>query len=130
MVVRVKDLMTENVVTIDAMSPLIDAVKLMLEKNIRAVVILPRKDSDAFGILTFKDVAEKIVAGDENIEMLNVFDLMSTPCINVRADLNVKYAAKLMTERHLSRLIVTEGNKLLGIISQTDLVKSLIRKNT
>jgi CBS domain-containing protein len=122
--------MTENVITIDAMAPLIDAVKLMLEKNIRAVVILPRKDSDGFGILTFKDVAEKIVAGDENIEMLNVFDLMSTPCINVRADLGIKYAAKLMTERHLSRLIVTEGNTLLGIISQTDLVKSLIKKDT
>ena len=128
MVVRVKDLMTENVITIDPMAPLLDAVKLMLEKDIRAIIILPKTDSDAFGILTFKDVAKKIVAGNENIKMLNVFDIMSMPCINVRADLDIKYAAKLMTERHLSRVIVTEGNKLLGIISQSDLVKSILKK--
>ncbi len=125
MSVQVKDLMVTNVITIDAMAPLMDAMNFMLEKNVKSLIILPRKESDAFGILTFSDIAKKVIAGEEQIEMLNVFDAMSKPCYNVHQHLDIKYAAKKMADIGVSRLLVTEGNSLLGIISLTDLVKSL-----
>jgi CBS domain-containing protein len=130
MVIKVKDVMVRDVVTVDVMTPLVDALDLMLEKSIKSLVILPRHDSDAFGILSFTDIARKVLAGDEQIEMLNVYDVMNKPCYNVHVDLDIKYAAKKMTDLNISRLLVTEGNTLLGVISLTDLVRSLVKKES
>lgn len=130
MVIKVKDVMIRDVVTVEAMTPLVDALDLMLEKSIKSLVILPRHDTDAFGILSFTDIARKVLAGDEQIEMLNVYDVMNKPCYNVHVDLDIKYAAKKMTDLNISRLLVTEGNTLLGVISLTDLVRSLVKKKS
>lgn len=127
--VKVKDVMVREVVTVDAMSPLLEALEIMVEKSVKSIVVLPRSESDAFGILTLTDIAKKVIAGEEQIGMLHVYDVMSKPCYNVHADLDIKYAAKKMTDINISRLLVTEGNKLLGIISLTDLVMSLVKKN-
>ncbi len=128
MTVRVKDLMVKDVVTIDGMAPLKEAINLMFEKSVKALIILPRKETDTFAILTFTDIAKKVAAGEEQIDMLNVFDLMSKPCYGVNGDLDIKHAAAMMTKLNISRIIVTDDNKLIGIISITDLVKSLIKR--
>lgn len=130
MVVKVKDVMVSDVITVEAMTPLVDALNLMFEKSVKSLVILPRSDHDAFGILTFQDIARKVIAGNEQVEILNVFDLMSKPCYNVHEELDIKYAAKKMTDIGISRLLVTKGNTLVGIVSLTDLVKSLVKEKS
>lgn len=125
---KVKDVMKKDVVTIEGSAPLLDAVNLMLKRSVKSLIIPPRSESDAFGILTFTDIARKVIAGDERLEMLNVFDIMTKPCYGVHADLDIRYAAKMMTSLGISRAIVTDGKKLFGIISMTDLVRSLINK--
>ncbi|MFQ5433003.1 MAG: CBS domain-containing protein [Nitrospinota bacterium] len=130
MVVKVKDVMVNDVVTVDAMAPLVDALELMFAKSVKSLVILPRNEHDAFGILTFRDIARKVIAGNEQIDMLNVFDLMNKPCYNVHEELDIRYAAKKMTDMSVSRLLVTRGNTLVGIVSLTDLVKSLVKNNS
>ena len=126
MVVKVKDVMVRDVITVDAMVPLVKALELMFEKSVKSLVILPRNESDAFGMLTFRDIARKVIAGNEQIDMLNVFDLMNKPCYNVHEELDIRYAAKKMTDIGVSRLLVTKGNTLVGVVSLTDLVKSLV----
>lgn len=127
MVVKVKDVMVRDVITVDAMVPLVKALELMFEKSVKSLVILPRNESDAFGMLTFRDIARKVIAGNEQIDMLNVFDLMNKPCYNVHEELDIRYAAKKMTDIGVSRLLVTKGNTLVGVVSLTDLVKSLVK---
>lgn len=124
--IQVKDLMITDVVTIEATAPLLDALKLMVERKVKSVVIPPKASSDAYAILTFTDIAKKALAADERIEMLNVYDLMTKPAISVHQDWNIKYAARLLTNVNISRAIVMDGDKLVGIISLTDLVKSLV----
>ncbi|MEE8484715.1 MAG: CBS domain-containing protein [Nitrospinota bacterium] len=128
MTVRVKDLMVADVVTIDGMAPLKEAIDLMFEKSVKALIIPPRKETDTFSILTFTDIAKKVAAGEEQIDMLNVYDLMSKPCYGVNGDMDIKHAATMMTKLNISRIIVVEDKKLIGIISITDLVKSLIKR--
>jgi len=130
MIVKVKDVMVSEVTTVDAMTPLVEALERMFAKSVKSLVILPRNENDAFGILTFQDIARKVIAGNEQIEILNVFDLMSKPCYNVHENLDIRYAAKKMTDIGVSRLLVTKGNTLVGIVSLTDLVKSLVKKKS
>jgi predicted transcriptional regulator len=98
----------------------------MTDKNVKSLVIVPQNESDAFGILTFSDIAKEIIAkDDQQIDMLNVYDIMSKPCYGVCEDLDIKYAARMMTNINVSRMIVNDGATLKGIVSLTDLVKSL-----
>ncbi|HEB72649.1 MAG TPA: CBS domain-containing protein [Nitrospirae bacterium] len=130
MVVKVKDVMIENVVTIDAMATMTKALDLMMDKNVKSLVVPPKNESDAFGILTFSDIAKQIIAkDDQQVEMLNVYDIMSKPCYSVGEELDIKYAAAMMTNINVSRMIVIDGSTLKGIVSLTDLVKSLAAKN-
>lgn len=128
MSVKVKDVMNPDVVTIEATAPLMDALELMFEKSVKSLIIPPRDESDAFGILTLTDIAKKAIARDERLEMLNVYDLMSKPCIGVNEDLGVRLAAKLLTDFNISRAVVTDGKSLRGIVSITDLVRSMLKK--
>lgn len=131
MATTVRDVMVTDVVTVDGMARLMDALDLMLEKNVKSLVIPPRNENDAYGILTFSDIAKEVIAGDsQQLEMLNVFDVMSKPCFSVEPDLAIKYAARMLTRLCVSRMIVIENGKLAGIVSLTDLVKSLRREKT
>jgi len=126
--VRVRDVMIRDVVTIDGAAPLMEGLELMMERSVKSIVIPPKADGDAFGILTFTDIARKVIADDERLEMLNIFDVMTKPCITVAESLDIRFAARMMTSLGLSRLIVTDGKSLQGIVSMTDLVRSLVRK--
>jgi predicted transcriptional regulator len=126
--VRVRDVMIRDVVTIDGAAPLMEGLELMKKRSVKSLVILPKTDGDAFGILTFTDIARKVIAADERLEMLNIFDVMTKPCITVAESLDIRFAAKLMTSLGLSRLIVTDANSLQGIVSMTDMVRSLVSK--
>jgi len=131
LVVKVKDVMIKNVVTIDAMATMTKALDLMMDKNVKSLVIPPKNESDAFGILTFSDIAKQIIAkDDQQVGMLNVYDIMSKPCYSVGEELDIKYAAAMMTNINVSRMIVIDGSTLKGIVSLTDLVKSLAAKNS
>ena len=125
---RVRDVMIRDVVTIDGAAPLLDGLELMMKRSVKSLVIPPKSDGDAFGILTFTDIARKVIAADERLEMLNIFDVMTKPCITVAESLEIRFAARMMTSLGLSRLIVTDGKTLQGIVSMTDLVRSLVRK--
>lgn len=129
MVVKVKDVMIKDVVTINGMATIMEALQMMMDSNVKSLVIAPRNESDAFGILTFSDIAKEIIAkDDQQMEMLNVYDIMSKPCYSVGEELDIKYAARMMTTMNISRMIVNEGSTLKGIVSLTDLVKSLAAK--
>ncbi|MBF0292435.1 MAG: CBS domain-containing protein [Nitrospinae bacterium] len=126
--VRVRDVMIRDVVTIDGAAPLMEGLDLMIKRSVKSLVIPPKADGDAFGILTFTDIARKVIAADERLEMLNIFDVMTKPCITVAESLDIRFAARMMTTLSLSRLIVTDGKTLQGIVSMTDLVRSLVSK--
>ncbi len=125
----VRDVMAADVVTIDAGALLLEALQLMIDKDVKSLVVNPRHEHDAYGILTFTDIAAKAVAADERLEMLNVYDLMTKPAVSVDQQWEIRYAARMLTDLKISRAIVKEGPALLGIVSLTDLVKGALDKH-
>jgi len=101
-------------------------LKKMKEFKIKSVIVEKHGPSGAYGILTFKNILQAIVAEDGDMELLSVYDLANTPAISVSSKMDVKYAAKMMVNSSIKRLLVIDDNEILGIISMTDIVEIII----
>jgi CBS domain-containing protein len=119
---KVADIMTREVVTIHNSAPVAEVAKLMQQRNIYAVIVLPSYELDAYGIVTLEDVVGKVIAFGRNPKRLRVFEIMTKPCIVLNPDLGVEYAARLLTDNHLHSAPVIQST-LLGILSITDILK-------
>lgn len=122
----VEELMKKNVTTIKPYATLKEALKLMKEKNLKVLIVDKNSPSDAYGIITNTQILKAIVAEDGDIELLNVYDLYNKPAFSVSAKIDVKYAAKIMIDHNIKRVVVTDNNELLGVLSITDLTNYLM----
>ena len=119
---RARDIMTTDVVTISGSATVADAVKVMKDKGLRALIVEPRSDRDPYGIITETDIIYKVAAYGNDPKKMRVFEIMTKPCITVQPDLGVEYVARLFANTRTRRAPVIEG-KLLGIISVSDILK-------
>lgn len=118
---KAKDIMTEDVATIRSSATVAEAIKLLRLKELHALIVEPRDESDAYGIVTSVDIASKVVADGKNPKDVRVFEIMSKPCIVVNPDLAVEYVARLLTKAGILRAPVIQG-EVLGIVSLTDIL--------
>ena len=123
---RVQDIMQQKVHTIGKRETLTAAAKKMIELKASSFVIEPHDESDAFGIITRKDMVEALLMHDEEDLAYTVEDVMSKPAITVGPNLSIGNCLKMMRMVGSRRLPVVEGTKLIGIISNTDIFRSLV----
>ncbi len=110
----VEQLMKKNVTTIKPYATLKEALQLMKEKNLKSLVVEKNSPSDAYGLITNTQILKAIVAEDGDIELLNVYDLYKKPAFSVSSKIDVKYAAKIMIEHNIKRVVVTKDNTPIG----------------
>jgi CBS domain-containing protein len=124
----VEEVMTpkKKLVVVSPMAPVREALTLMKKHSIRSVIVDKSKPDSAYGLLTFKNILQSIVAEDGDIDLLNVYDIASIPAISVSAKLNVKYAARMMVKSSIKRLLVLDENELKGILTMTDIIGILM----
>jgi len=101
-----------------------EAVKLMAEKNVGALVVM--EDDKIVGLVTERDYARKIVLMDRTSKATSVRDVMTSPVICVRPEQTNEECMALMTERRFRHLPVIAQGRLAGIVSIGDLVKDKI----
>lgn len=112
------------VFTVGADDSVYDAIKLMAEKGIGALVVT---DGDSIaGIVTERDYARKVVLMDRSSKATPVRDIMSKAVRFVRPDQTTDDCMALMTERRMRHLPVIENERLIGMVSIGDLVKNII----
>lgn len=114
----------QTVYTILAEDSVYNAIKLMAEKQIGALVV---KEGDAIvGIITERDYARKVVLMDRSSKVTPVREIMSPHVRFVRLDQTTDECMALMTERRMRHLPVIDQEKLVGMVSIGDLVKNII----
>jgi CBS domain-containing protein/uncharacterized protein YbjQ (UPF0145 family) len=118
---KAEDIMTKDVITIRGSASVAEAVRLMKEKNLRALVVDRRYDNDAYGMVSETDIVYKVIAYGKDPKQVRVYEIMSKPCIVVNPELSVEYVARLFANTGIRRAPVIQG-KLLGIISITDIL--------
>ena len=120
--ITVKDVMTKSVITVDSAITVNEAAKLMEDVKVGAIIVM--ENNTPVGIITDRDFAVKIVAHAYQITT-PVKQIMSSPLIAIDPDESVWMIADLMYTRGIRKLPVIEDDKVIGIVTATDLVKHL-----
>jgi CBS domain-containing protein len=113
-----------TVFTISIDDSVYDAIKLMAEKGIGALIVTD--GGNIAGIITERDYARKVVLMERSSKATPVRDIMSKAVRFVRPDQTTDDCMALMTERRMRHLPVIEDEKLVGMVSIGDLVKNII----
>jgi CBS domain-containing protein len=120
--IKAEEIMTKEVVTIRGSGTVAEAVKLMKDKGLRALIVEPRYPDDPYGIVSETDIVYKVAAYGHDPKKMRVYELMTKPCIVVNPELGAEYVARLFANTGIHRAPVIKGGKLLGIISISDIL--------
>jgi len=116
----VKDIMTKSVVSIDAATTITDAAKMMEDAEIGAIVVT--ENNTPVGLITDRDFAIKVVA-HAYPRTTPVKMIMSSPLYSISPDESVRMIADFMYTRGIRKLPVIDNDKVIGIVTATDLVR-------
>ena len=105
-------------------APVIDAIRLMAEKRIGAVVVM--QGGRLVGILSERDYARKIVLQGRSSKDTPVRDIMTCDVISVGLNDTADHCMQLVTDKRIRHLPVLDGDHVLGVVSIGDLVKAVI----
>ncbi|MGB3492201.1 MAG: CBS domain-containing protein [Elainellaceae cyanobacterium] len=122
MMMRARDIMTRDVVTISGSATVAEAVEIMKTQSLRSLIVDRRSVADPYGIVTETDIIYKVAAYGHNPSAMRVYEIMTKPCVVVNPDLGVEYVARLFAQTGIRRAPVIEG-ELMGIISITDILR-------
>jgi len=123
---QVRDIMQKNVIAIQEDKSALDAAKLISEKDISFLVIV--KDDKPIGVITERDFVRKIAAQDKQASLIPLSEIMSYKFRWVEPSTEIEDAVQKMLNHNIRRLIVLEDEKLVGVITQTDLADFLRSK--
>lgn len=133
MKLKVKDMYTRDVVTVDPETSAPAAGKLMGEKNIRRLPVV--KDGKLVGIVTLSDLmraapspATSLSVWEINylVDKIKVKEIMSKTVHTVSPDDNLRAAARLMLEHKIGGLPVVEDGRVVGILTESDVFRTMI----
>ena len=117
--IRVKNIMSKGVLSVDAEMNVNEAAKMMEDGKVGAIIVM--ENNSPVGIITDRDFAVKIVAHAYPITT-SVKKIMSTPLIGVDPEESVWTVADLMYTRKVRKIPVIEEDKVIGIVTATDLI--------
>lgn len=121
---KLKDVDHQQVHTIGPDEMVLDALRLMAEKNIGALPVV--QNGVVVGVVSERDYARKVILKGRSSVGTPISVIMSSPVITVDSTQGVEACMALMTDRHLRHLPVVDNGQLLGLLSIGDLVKEAI----
>ena len=122
-VISVRDIMTVNVKTAHTDAAIIEVIRKMTKFEVGSIVVIDSAKRPV-GIVTERDILRRVVEPRLPVDIVRALEIMSSPLISVSPDLSVEQAAKLMSDKRIKKLPVVEGNKLVGIVTSMDLVRT------
>lgn len=110
--------------TISPEASVLDALKLMADKDIGALVVL--ENDDVVGIISERDYSRKVILQGRSSKETFVKEVMTEEVVCVRPSQSVTISMALMTDKRIRHLPVLDEGKLVGVISIGDVVKAII----
>jgi len=123
MSLQVKDVMVKNLITVEAEDTVKKAAELMDKHDIGCLIVI--NYSNPIGIVTERDMLKKVILERRDPGKLKVGNIMSAPLITSHPTAEVRDAVRLMNERRIKKLPVMEDGNLIGLVSLTDVMRSL-----
>jgi len=118
----VSDIMKE-LVTIESSMSVKEAAEKMLEKGIGSIVVTD--DDKPVGIVTKSDLLGRVIVECRDPRECKIGDIMSSPLISINKDTPILDAMRELRHRKVRRLLVSDGEKLVGIVSEYDMINAV-----
>lgn len=117
---KVHEWMMDLVVFIDPDVTVFDALAIMRRRYIQSLIVR-KTDRNPFGILTSRDITDKIIAMERNPRDVLVKDIMTTPLITVSPDMSLQECATIMRDHRIHHLPVqNDKGEIIGMIAAAD----------
>jgi CBS domain-containing protein len=116
--------MTRALISVNLTTTSFQIAKMMEQGGIGAIIV--KENENPVGIVTDRDFATRIAANNLSFET-PAEKIMSSPLITINHDSTISGAAEMMNSKKIRKLAVTENNKIIGIITSTDLVNQLAK---
>jgi len=118
---KVRDVMTREVISVDENSTVKEAVEIMNEFQIGSLLVLQK--GKAIGIVTERDFLRRVIAGAKDVMNIKMKGIMTTPLVIAAPDMDLDQAVRLMFKKKIKKLAVVDANKLIGIVTLTDIAR-------
>ena len=121
---KVQEFMTADVEFVDADASVYDAVEKMVDRRIRSVVVrFPGKAIDN-GVITARDVVNKVLAKGMDLRGIKASEISSKPIVCVDRNTELNEAVTLMESSNIARVFVCEGEKIVGVLALLDVMSA------
>jgi len=127
---KLKDVMTKNVITVGERATIKKVVELMSKHDIGCLIVMKR--GKAVGIVTTQDILKRVLLSPENTKKTQVNDIlnrrateiMSKPLVVGKPQTELREGVRLMTERKIKKLPIVQDGHLLGLVTYTNIIRS------
>ncbi|MCB1356956.1 MAG: CBS domain-containing protein [Maritimibacter sp.] len=121
---RVDSVMQKNLLYIDGLASVAEALRQMRANGVSSLVIEKRHEGDEFGFLTVNEIADRVIALNKPLGRTAVYEVMDKPILTIAPSMQVKYAVRLLSQLNRRRALVKDDGGLIGFVSLRDLVLS------
>lgn len=121
-IVRVRDVMVKEVLSIDGMATVGEAAAKMREAQVSELLVAKRTPDDAWGIITVQDMVREVIAPGRSPKEVFVYEVMTKPVITVPADMDIRYAIRLLERVGIHRAPAEDKGELVGVITLSHIV--------
>ena len=125
---KVDEIMTKKLEIISAGASIYDAIERMIDKRIRSLLVKPRDENDIYGVITVRDIVHKALGKNLDLNKTKVAEIMSKPVVCIDKGTDVEHGINLMTKFNITRVFVSEGKEIVGIISMLDVMSAALIK--
>lgn len=118
---KVEDIMVEEVITVEADETVMRAVKLMNKHEIGCLIVT--KSKKPIGIVTERDLLKRVLGESRDPEKTRIWEVMSAPLVFVDPKMDIEDTVRFMLKMEIKKLPIVRRGKLLGLVTLTDLVR-------
>lgn len=118
----VSDIMNE-LVTIDGSGSVKEASEMMLEKGIGSIVVT--EEGGPVGIVTKSDLLARVIVNCRDPRECRISEIMSSPLLSIDRNTPILDAMRELRHRKVRRLLVSDGEKIVGIVSEYDMINAV-----
>ncbi len=120
----VEDVMTKGIISIKEGVTVDEAIRIMTERHVSSLIVEKVSNADVDGIITRKDVTNKVIGHGKDPRNVLVSEVMTKPLMTVTRKMDIMQVARLMARADVRRFPVREGDQLIGIVSNSDIFRA------
>lgn len=122
LIVRVKDVMQCEVVSIDGMATAKEAAEMMRVNRVSELLVSKRNDDDVWGIICISDLIKHVIVPDCDAKEVFIYEIMTKPVITVPAQMDIRYAVRLIYRTGVHRAPVEHMGEIVGMVTLSSLI--------